>query len=142
MNVADYQYSNRIIVIGHRHPDTDSICSAIAYAWLKNRLGGAVYEARRAGDLNRETEFVLRYFGAEPEAGVLELPGVVSRKKQLIPSPGYCRQAGKRRGITQNESIRPVGWMLSFCLGRPPLALPVATKSFSYGQKSFQIDML
>ena len=66
MTVADYQYNNHINVIGHRHPDTDSICSALAYAWLKNRLGGAVYEARRAGDLNRETEFVLRYFGVEP----------------------------------------------------------------------------
>ena len=46
----------RINIIGHQNPDTDSICSALAYAWLKNRgsLEG-LYEARRAGHINRET---------------------------------------------------------------------------------------
>ncbi|WOC32747.1 MULTISPECIES: putative manganese-dependent inorganic diphosphatase [Caproicibacterium] len=55
----------KVNVIGHRHPDTDSVCSAIAYTYLKNQLGGNC-EARRAGQLNRETEFVLQYFGAQP----------------------------------------------------------------------------
>ena len=42
----------RINIIGHQNPDTDSICSALAYAWLKNRgsLEG-LYEARRAGHI-------------------------------------------------------------------------------------------
>ena len=50
-----------INIIGHQNPDTDSICSALAYAWLKNRgsLTG-LYEARRAGHVNRETKFVLQ----------------------------------------------------------------------------------
>lgn len=53
----------KTIVIGHKNPDTDSICSAISYAYLKNQLNdGEVYEARRAGELNEETRFVLRYF--------------------------------------------------------------------------------
>ena len=39
----------KVNIIGHQNPDTDSICSALAYAWFKNRQGGAVYEARRAG---------------------------------------------------------------------------------------------
>ena len=57
----------RINIIGHQNPDTDSICSALAYAWLKNRgsLEG-LYEARRAGHINRETRFVLQHFGVEP----------------------------------------------------------------------------
>ena len=57
----------RINIIGHQNPDTDSICSALAYAWLKNRgsLTG-LYEARRAGHVNRETRFVLQHFGVEP----------------------------------------------------------------------------
>ena len=57
----------RIIrVIGHKNPDTDSICSAISYAYLKNCLSGEkIYEPRRAGEINRETEFVLRHFGFE-----------------------------------------------------------------------------
>ena len=55
-----------INIIGHQNPDTDSICSALAYAWLKNRgsLTG-LYEARRAGHVNRETRFVLQHFGVE-----------------------------------------------------------------------------
>ncbi len=56
----------KINVIGHQHPDTDSICAAIAYAYLKNQKGdGIAYQARRAGTLNRETAFVLKYFGFE-----------------------------------------------------------------------------
>ena len=53
----------RINIIGHQNPDTDSICSALAYAWLKNRgsLEG-LYEARRAGHINRETRFVLQHW--------------------------------------------------------------------------------
>ncbi len=53
-----------IQVIGHKHPDTDSICSAIAYAKLKNALDpDHRYEPCRAGLVNRETQFVLDYFG-------------------------------------------------------------------------------
>ena len=46
-------------VIGHKNPDTDSICSAIAYARLRAEQGLANVEPARAGDLNRQTEFVL-----------------------------------------------------------------------------------
>lgn len=53
---------SKVTVIGHIHPDTDSVCSAIAYAWLKNQAGEPVYEARCAGPINRETEFALNYF--------------------------------------------------------------------------------
>ena len=49
-------------VIGHKNPDTDSICSAVAYAALKNRLDGDRYEPRRAGEINQETAFVLDRF--------------------------------------------------------------------------------
>lgn len=55
----------KVNVIGHLHPDTDSICAAISYAYLKNQLGDPIYEARRAGAINRETAFVLRHFGFE-----------------------------------------------------------------------------
>lgn len=53
------------IVIGHINPDTDSICSAICYARLKEKLTGKKYEARRAGQLNDETKYVLKKFGAD-----------------------------------------------------------------------------
>lgn len=54
---------HHIHVIGHQHPDTDSICAAISYANLKNQIEGKqVCVPCRAGNLNRETEFVLNYF--------------------------------------------------------------------------------
>ena len=52
---------NKIYITGHKNPDTDSICSAIALAELKNKMGEDT-EAIRLGNLNKETEFVLDYF--------------------------------------------------------------------------------
>lgn len=54
-----------VIVIGHKSPDTDSICSALAYANLKNKINGGGYKAMRAGDVNKETEYVLNRFNVE-----------------------------------------------------------------------------
>ncbi|MBR1866551.1 MAG: putative manganese-dependent inorganic diphosphatase [Lachnospiraceae bacterium] len=51
-----------IIVVGHKNPDTDSICSAIAYAALKNQLQPDSCVPKRAGAINNETAFVLKYF--------------------------------------------------------------------------------
>ena len=58
--------AHKVVVIGHRNPDTDSICSAIAYAELKNKTSDLVCEPRRAGKMNQETEFVLKKFGVRP----------------------------------------------------------------------------
>ena len=55
--------AHKVVVIGHRNPDTDSICSAIAYAELKNKTSSLVCEA---GRMNQETEFVLKRFGVAP----------------------------------------------------------------------------
>ena len=80
--------SSKIYVIGHKNPDTDSICSAIAYADIKNRSEKGTYVAKRAGQINEETEYVLRRFhvrapGYLPNAGtqvkeieIHEVPGV------------------------------------------------------------------
>ena len=54
-------------VIGHKKPDTDSVCSAISYSYLKNVIG-LKCEPRVLGDLNKETKFVLNHFNiAEPK---------------------------------------------------------------------------
>ena len=55
----------RTIVIGHKNPDTDSICSAICYAALKSKITGNEYMAGRAGHVNEETQYVLNYFHVE-----------------------------------------------------------------------------
>ncbi len=59
--------SDRVVnVIGHINPDTDSVCSAIAYARLKREITGKNYVAKRAGQINSETRFVLKRFGILP----------------------------------------------------------------------------
>lgn len=60
--------NNKIYVVGHKNPDTDSICSAIAYAELRSQLTGEEHSPRRAGNINSETEFVLDYFDTETPA--------------------------------------------------------------------------
>ncbi len=62
--MAEYN-KKKTIVIGHKNPDTDSICSAICYANLKNQITDMVYEPGRAGQVSEETQFVLDYFGVE-----------------------------------------------------------------------------
>ncbi|MDE7322927.1 MAG: putative manganese-dependent inorganic diphosphatase [Lachnospiraceae bacterium] len=56
-----------VYIVGHKNPDTDSICSAIAYAYLKNKCDGTCeYVPARAGQVNQETQYVLNAFHAEP----------------------------------------------------------------------------
>ena len=55
---------SKILVFGHKNPDTDTITSAIVYAYLKQQLGNDV-EAVRLGDVNNETKFALEKFGFE-----------------------------------------------------------------------------
>ena len=57
----------KIFVIGHKNPDTDSICSAIAYCDIKNRTSQhQKFIPKRAGQINEETEYVLSRFGVQP----------------------------------------------------------------------------
>ncbi len=55
---------NKVNIFGHKNPDTDSICSAHSYCWYKEQTDGQYnYEARRCGNVNRESQFVLDYWG-------------------------------------------------------------------------------
>ena len=62
-----------VFVIGHKNPDTDSICAAITYANLKREITGDDYIACRAGHLNEETQFVLSHFGVGVPAYVKDV---------------------------------------------------------------------
>lgn len=58
--------SRSTFIIGHKNPDTDSICSSIAYAYLKNKIDNErQYFPKRIGAVSSETNYVLRYFGME-----------------------------------------------------------------------------
>lgn len=80
----------QIFVVGHKNPDTDSICSAICYANLKNKLSDDVlYIPKRAGHINQETDYVLSKFG--------------------VPSPEYItdvRPQIRDIEIRQTEGVR------------------------------------
>ena len=101
MNNEGNNVKEKIYVIGHKNPDTDSICSAIAYSDLKNRIcDKAEYVACRAGIVNEETKFVLEHFDVpapqylgtvRPEIGDIELNQI--------------------RGIESDDSIK-VAWEL------------------------------
>lgn len=95
----EYQQEKKVWVIGHKNPDTDSICAAICYANLKNQLeDGYTYVPKRAGNLNEETKYVLDYFQAE--------------------APGYERDAGaqvrdiafRRTGGVRNHISLKKAW--------------------------------
>ena len=61
--------TNSVYIIGHKNPDTDSICAAIAYSYLKNAIDRETsYIPKKAGELNEETRYVLNRFNVpEPE---------------------------------------------------------------------------
>jgi len=56
---------DKIIVFGHKNPDTDTICSSIVLAKLQNKLTGEEIEAVKLGEINKETEYALNYFKVE-----------------------------------------------------------------------------
>lgn len=98
--MTDTKLSETIYVIGHCNPDTDSICSAIAYANLKRNITGENYKARRAGQVNSETKFVLKYFGVE-EPGYLpdvrtQVKDIENKKIQGVPCNISIRRAWER----------------------------------------------
>ena len=77
----------KIFVIGHKNPDTDSICSAIAYCDIKNRTTqDSKYIAKRAGQINEETEYVLNHFGVQPP-GYLSNIGTQVKDMDIRLSP-------------------------------------------------------
>lgn len=87
--------SGRVYVVGHKNPDTDSICSAIAYANLKREITGRDYVAKRAGQINEETQYVLRKFK-------VEAPRLLSNVKLQVKD----MDVHKIKGVDPNVSIK------------------------------------
>ena len=82
----------KVFVFGHKNPDTDSICSAISYAYLKNILseknnGEFRYVPSRAGQINEETQYVLNHFG-------VEAPRYISDIRPQVADIEYHRTEG------------------------------------------------
>ena len=91
----------KIYVVGHKNPDTDSICSAIAYASLKRKITDDDYHARRAGQLNEETQYVLERFQVDPPK---LLANVYLQVKDV--------DVNRTPGISSNTSIKEAWTMM------------------------------
>lgn len=89
-----------VLVIGHRNPDTDSICAAIGYAYLKQKLGTNAIPAR-AGKINPETAFVLQHFGVPAPVLVHDLYPSLDDVTLMQPPTA-----------TPNMTLRQVGRLL------------------------------
>ena len=87
----------RTIVIGHKNPDTDSICSAICYAALKSKITGKEYVAGRAGHVNEETQYVLNYFN-------VEAPQLVESVKTQVKDIEIRATKGVERNISLKKA--------------------------------------
>ncbi|MGF7186563.1 manganese-dependent inorganic pyrophosphatase [Desulfitispora alkaliphila] len=96
-------------VVGHLNPDSDSICSAIAYARLKNRLGENNVIPTRAGKVNRETKFILDYFDVDNpqlikdvKMRVCDIPGL---KVKGVPPYINLRRVWERMQVQKAKTI-------------------------------------
>ena len=95
-NMAEYN-KHKTIVIGHKNPDTDSICSAICYANLKRILTGQDYVPGRAGHVNEETQFVLKYFG-------VQAPELIEHVKTEVRDIDIRQTKGVKRNISLKKA--------------------------------------
>lgn len=87
----------KTIVIGHKNPDTDSICSAICYANLKRILTGEKFTPARAGHVNSETQYVLDYFG-------VEAPELIENVRTQVKDIEIRETAGVQKNISLKKA--------------------------------------
>ena len=85
----------KVYVFGHKKPDTDSVCGAISFAYLKRQIGVNA-EARVLGEINRETQFALKKFKQK-----VARDGVPSecKKREGYDKPGVKRREEKKKNI-------------------------------------------
>lgn len=89
--------TKKVWVVGHKNPDTDSICAAIAYAYLKNQSDEEKsYVPKRAGTINEETRYVLEYFAAE-EPELVEYAGTQIKDISIRKTVGVNSQISLKR---------------------------------------------
>lgn len=95
----------KTLVIGHKNPDTDSICSAICYANLKQKIGGD-YQPGRAGKVNPETKFVLDYFSVE-EPEKIETVRTQVKDIEIRETPGVWRNISLKKAwnLMQKDNV-------------------------------------
>lgn len=96
-----------VFVIGHKNPDTDSICSALAYADLKRRLTGEDYIAARAGNLNEETQYIVERFGITPPVFLKDV-GTQVRDIEIRETPGVSENISLKKAWNLMKDLNVV----------------------------------
>ena len=100
---------NEVLVIGHRNPDTDAICSAIGYAEFKRRTGMPGAVPARCGDTNDRIDFVLRTFGVAPPRFVADVsPKVGDVMQANVRSIGPDGTAAEALSLMDEHNLRVV----------------------------------
>src|SRR4051794_9906728 len=98
---------SELLVIGHRNPDTDSICSAIGYAEFKRRTGSPEAVAARCGDTNDRIDFVLRTFGVPPPKFVADVsPKIRDVMQRELVSLGLGATLVEALGVMEERNVR------------------------------------
>lgn len=111
---------SEILVIGHKNPDTDAICSAIGYAEFKRRTGMSEAVAARCGDTNDRIDFVLNTFGVPAPKFVADVSPKISdvmQRKILSVRPEATAADALRLMDQKNLRLLPVLDAEEKCLG-------------------------
>ena len=106
------EHKRTVYVVGHKNPDTDSICSAISYAYLKNHSDSSIqYVPARAGQISAETQYLLERFEMEPPA-LLENIGTRVKDMDIRKVPGVRSNISLKNAwtlmTTQNVFTLPI----------------------------------
>ncbi len=106
------KHKRTVCVIGHKNPDTDSICSALAYAYLKNQEKSEFhYVPVRCGQISAETQYVLEHFGVEPPS-FLDNIGTRVKDMEIRQVPGVRSNISVKNAwnlmMTQNVFTLPI----------------------------------
>lgn len=96
----------KTLVIGHKNPDTDSVCSAICYAHLKQQVTGNPYEPVRAGKVNSETQFVLDYFQRK-KPDLVQTVRTQVKDIEIRETPGVWRNISLKKAwnLMQKDNV-------------------------------------
>ncbi len=95
----------KVFVIGHKNPDTDSICSAIAYAALKNKTDDGVFVPKRAGEVNNETKYVLDFFDVEMPEFIGHV-GTQVKDVEIKPTPSLDEGISLKNAWNKMRDLR------------------------------------
>ena len=133
---------DKVLVFGHKNPDTDTICSSIVAAKLANHMGWEA-EAVRLGKINKETEYVFNYLGIEPQR---EINKVEEGQKVILVDHNEAAQSVDGRdnaeviGVIDHHRIADFSTMTPLYYIAKPYGCTATILFELFNQKGLEID--